>query len=154
MHPHAEVMMRSDSHLSTTTTPARMDIPRAAVVTLGLGITGAALGAPFGAALLTAIMLITEYSSCFPCMAGVPTAGGIIGAGLGFFAFPFTAWSLPRVSMGRILIATAVGMTIGSAAGLLMPNLDGLGSMIGAMIGFGTATSWLGYRSGLQSQVE
>jgi hypothetical protein len=57
---------------------------------------------------------------------------------LGTLALPFSAWTLPHVSVGRIISATAAGTVVGTLTGALFTGLDAFGPMLGAMIGLGS----------------
>src|SRR5690349_17850849 len=111
--------MRLGIQRPTAATNRRISIPRALGVTLGLGIAGAGFGASIGAGTLAAINLAIDGPGGFPYVFDAYTFAGGVGAFLGVIAFPYVAWSLPTVSIGRILAATAVGTAIGGAAGFL-----------------------------------
>jgi hypothetical protein len=131
----------------TAATIRRITIPRALGVTLGLGIAGAAVGASIGAGMLGVISLGIDGPGGFPYFFDAYLFAGAIGAGLGVIAYPYIAWSLPTVSIGRILAATTMGTAIGGTAGLLGTNLDFIGAVLGAVFGFGCGASWLAIRS-------
>jgi len=133
---------------------ARIDVARAAGVTIGLGVTGAIAGAPLGTLLFAVMGLAEDGYDCYSYMPDVVLAGVIIGGGLGALVLPFSAWTLPRAPVGHILSATAAGTVVGTLAGALLMGLDALGPLLGAIIGFGSATSWLGFRTGTSFEAE
>src|SRR5687767_10615454 len=108
---------------------ARVDIPRAAGVTLGLGATGAVAGAPVGSLLLAAMSLAADGYDFYSYMPDVLLAGAVAGGALGALALPFTAWTLPRVTVGQILSATTAATIVGILAGSLLTVLNTAGPM-------------------------
>jgi hypothetical protein len=130
------------------TTNAGVDIPRAAAATLGLGVAGAAAGAAVGALLFAVLVMAAEGYSRHTYLSVVLQAGAIVGGAVGALVIPFTAWTLPHVPLGRILCATTAATIVGTLMGALFTGVDTLGPMLGATVGFGSATSWLGFRSG------
>jgi len=135
--------MRLGVRGATAATNRRITLSRALGATVALGVVGAGVGASIGAGMLVAISFATAGPDDFPYLFVYPFARDI-GAGLGVIALPYAAWSLPRVSIGRILATTTIGTIIGGAAGFVW--IDLLGAMLGAIIGFGCAASWLGIR--------
>lgn len=139
--------MRLGIRGATAATNARISIARALGVTIGLGAAGASVGASLGAGLLAVISLAIDGPGGFPYLWDAFSLASLMGAGLGAIALPYVAWSLPRVTIGRIVATTALGTVIGGTAGFLWINLHALGAIIGAVIGFGCAASYLGIRS-------
>ena len=139
--------MRLGIRGATAEKNARISIPRALGVTFGLGAAGASVGASLGAGLLAAIRLAIDGPGGFPYLWDAFSLAGLVGAGLGAIALPYVAWSLPRVTIGRIVATTALGTVMGATAGFLWMDLDFLGAIIGAVMGFGCAAAYLGIRS-------
>ena len=132
---------------SPSNAPTR--ILRALGVTAALGVAGTSLGAILGGGLFAALSLMFDNSGCVQILPGYAfLAGAVLGSGFGGIALPLTAWTLPRVAIGRIVAATALGAIIGGTAGFLLTDLDLSGSMLGSLVGFGLATSIVGFRNG------
>ena len=82
--------MRLGIQGATAATNRRITIPRALGVTLGLGITGAAMGASIGAGLLVVIGYVSDGPGGFPYVFDAYTFAGTVGAGLG--VIPAKLW--------------------------------------------------------------
>ena len=123
-------------------------ILRALGVTLGLGVAGTSLGAILGGGLFAALSVVINNSGCVQISPGYAfLAGGTLGGGFGGIALPLAAWTLPRVAIGRIVAATALGAIAGGTAGFVLTNPDFSAVVLGSLIGFGLATSLVGFRS-------
>ena len=123
-------------------------ILRALGVTAALGIAGTALGAIVGGGLFAALSLMINNSGCIQISPGYAfLAGGTLGGGFGGIALPLTAWALPRVAIGRLVATIALGATLGGMAGFLLTDPDFSSTILGSLIGFGFATSVVGFRS-------
>ena len=132
-----------------TPTNAPTRILRALGVTVGLGVAGTSLGAILGGGLFAALSLVFDNSGCVQILPGYAFLGGaVLGSGFGGIALPLTAWTLPRVAIGRIIAATALGAILGGTVGFLLTDLDFSGTMMGSLVGFGLATSIVGFRNG------
>ena len=133
--------------LSHPTSPdsRRIAIPRAAAVTLGLGVAGAVIGAPIGAAVFGAVYLLQDFYWCYvPSVPDTLAGGGIVGAGFGFLALPFTAWTRPRVAFGRIISATTLATVAAGSTAFVVAALDHTAPLLAALAGFVYAASRLG----------
>ena len=137
--------MRLGIRGATAATNARISIARAVGVTIGLGAVGASVGAGLAAGLFAVLSLAIDGPGGYPYVWDAFWLAGVIGAGLGAIALPYVAWSLPRVAIGRIVATTALGTAIGGTAGFLW--MHALGALLGAVMGFGCAASYLGIRS-------
>jgi hypothetical protein len=114
---------------------------RVATITLSIAAIGAVIGGVLGAALLAVWGLrLGVQGSAFVARAGF---GAGVGAGLGAVLAPITAWAfLRRVPLGRALVQTSLGTTLGAAVGLvvgtfgLAPRTSLPAGLVGALLGF------------------
>ena len=112
---------------------------RVAIITLGLALTGAVVGAVLGALslwLATAIRGMTLSLNS----AHILLEGAQAGALMGTVLAPVAAWSLMRsVPLWRAFAEPALGTVVGALAGTLLGPLwrPGLAwSIVGGLIGF------------------
>ena len=118
-----------------------MRLGRAATITLSIAAIGAIIGAALGAGLLAVwVLRLGVQGSGF---LNASLAGAANGALLGAVLAPITAWTfLRRVPLGRALLQTAIGTTLGAAVGLIagsvrLPVIQTLPvGLIGALVGF------------------
>ena len=118
-----------------------MRFGRIAAVTVSIAAIGAVIGGALGAALL-AVWALRLGVSGRDFVDGALFGAGT-GAALGAVLAPITAWTfLRRIPLGRALAHTAIGTTVGAAAGLVigaigLPALTSLpAGLVGALIGF------------------
>jgi hypothetical protein len=131
----------------TAESNARISVPRAIGVTLGLFVTGTTIGACLGAGLLAALSLAVDGSGGYPYVWDAFYVAGFLGGVIGAIALPFTTWALPRVSIGKIIATTAAGTSIGAASFFSWAEMNAVAGMLGAVIGFSCAAGYLGIRS-------
>lgn len=118
-------------HLTRNADPRRV-----AGVTLGLAAAGAVAGAAVG----TAMTLVTGGFASAPSVAGVLLNAAAVGAASGAVLFPVGAWILMRrVPVGRALLGTLVPSALGAALALGFFGLTAPVGILGAVIGFGAA---------------
>ncbi|HUQ82788.1 MAG TPA: hypothetical protein VM076_16675 [Gemmatimonadaceae bacterium] len=117
-----------------------MQLGRVATITLSIAAIGAIIGAALGAGLLAVWVLRLGVHGAF---LSTTLAGAGNGAVLGAILAPITAWTfLRRVPLGRALLQTAIGTTLGAAVGLVagsirLPIIQTLpAGLIGALVGF------------------
>jgi hypothetical protein len=115
---------------------------RILLVTAGLSVAGAILGALAAVLALILVVLSTATGSrtwltISPDMVTVAAAdGAIFGTILG----PVTAWlALRRVPLGRAMLMTTAGTTAGALLGTPLP----FGSYLGAVCGFLVTAYWV-----------
>lgn len=115
---------------------------RVLLVTAGLALAGAILGAMASIGALAALVLgssivdRTSYSLDGEILLVAGTVGAICGVVLG----PLTAWiALRRVPLGRAMLTTTAGTVIGSMLGTPLAY----GSLLGAVGGFALSAIWL-----------
>jgi hypothetical protein len=118
-----------------------MRLGRVATITLSIAAIGAVIGGVLGAGLLAVWALRLNVGGSSILQAALFGAGN--GAALGAVLAPITAWAfLRRVPLGRALAQTALGTTLGAAAGLVLgsvrfPAIASLPTgLAGALIGF------------------
>ena len=115
---------------------------RVVTVTLSIALIGAIIGAIVGAILLAVWSLPFVFLRGNQLISDA-TAGAIVGALLGGVLAPVTAWTfLRRVPLGKALLQTTLGTTLGAAIGLVFDRL-GVAPVhavpvgfVGALIGF------------------
>lgn len=128
-----------------------MRLGRAFSITLVIALVGAVIGAVMGGLLFAAWRSFHSISiGLGERSMRVIAVGAAGGAGLGAVLAPLTSWVfLRRVPLGKALLQTTVGTTVGAAIGLVV---DGLGpsygfiipaSLIGAILGFLAAATRL-----------
>jgi|SRR5688572_15833518 len=121
-----------------------MRLGRIAAITASIAAIGAVIGGTLGAALL-AVWALRLGIRGEDFLEGALFGAGT-GAGLGAVLAPITAWAfLRRVPLGRALVETAIGTTLGAAVGLVIGSIgkpDALqvmalpAGLVGALIGF------------------
>jgi hypothetical protein len=123
----------------------RLDRPtRIAVVTTGLTAAGAAAGASCAAVSIAIIALVEGGSAAIMSRSIVPilAIGSAFGGLVGALVAPLLGWGLlRRVALGRMLIVTFAGTTLGALVGELVDRLAPLprflpGVFAGALLGF------------------
>ena len=138
--------MRLGIQGATAAANARVSVPRAILVTFGLGGVGAAGGAGLGAGLAAAVNFAI-HGPGYPYILEASPLAGFIGGMIGAIAFPFTVWSLPRVGVGRIIAATSLGTALGGTSFFFWADWDPFAAILGAIIGFAFGATCLGIRS-------
>ena len=121
--------------------PGRISLVRAVAVTAGLSVIGMLCGAVLGAfALLPVTLLSTNVSDPNAWRIGV-AIGAWGGALFGSVLAPLVAWIfLRRVSLGRAIAQTALGVVVGVAiAAVVNPAL----SIPFGLAGFVAVAVWL-----------
>jgi len=128
-----------------------MRIGRAVSITLAIALVGAIIGATVGGLLFAAWRSLHWISiGAGERSARVIAVGAAGGAALGAILAPLTSWVfLRRVPLGKALLQTTVGTTVGAAIGL---GVDSVGltysfiipaSLVGAIVGFLAAATRL-----------
>jgi hypothetical protein len=119
---------------------------RAAGASVGLLLTGAAVGAALAVGVLAVWGRVLDGPGGFPYVWDAFELAGVIGAALGGVLLPLTAWTiLPHVSFGRIVAETSVGALLGAVAAIVA-DTDPLSVPLGALAGFGIAVLQLRLR--------
>jgi hypothetical protein len=104
---------------------------RIALVTIGLSVTGAIVGAVAGAAAFLLGVLASGRLSDW----GLSGAAAMLGAFYGSIGAPLFGWLVLRhVPLGRAIGWTALGTVVGGATGWVFPLV--LNPVIGAFGGF------------------
>ena len=102
-------------------------VPRVAGVTLALAGTGAVLGAGLSAAVLAAIIGGLQFAGGYPWLGRLFAIAAGVGGALGAILAPMSAFTLlRRVALGKALLGTMLGMSLGSAGGLVASGQDPL----------------------------
>ena len=115
-------------------------------LTVGLGVTGAVLGALCGVVLMTvADVIIFGMRGLRLDIAEAVAAQ--VGALLGAVLAPTSAWLLMRhVPLWRAILDPTIGTCVGALAGILMGRDDGVRFVLGlsgAIVGFIVSVFWL-----------
>jgi hypothetical protein len=128
-----------------------MQVGRAVSITLAIALVGAIIGGAMGG-LLFAVWRSLHWLSIWDGESAVRVigAGAAAGAALGAVLAPLTSWVfLRRVPLGKALVHSTVGTTIGAAIGLAADSLGPThrfivpASLIGAIVGFLAAATRL-----------
>lgn len=117
----------------------REQLRRIAVVTLGLSVAGAVVGAALGVLAVAGLLVALGGRGAD----GLLVIAGGFGAVLGLVLAPIAAWTLMRhVPLWRAITETGLGTALGSAAGwVLAPVIGGaaLWPLALGLVGFGAA---------------
>jgi len=120
-----------------------MRLGRAVTVTLGIALVGAIIGGVIGGALFTAWYGLVRMRSNDLDPGMLIGRGAAAGATLGTVLAPLTSWVfLRRIPLGKALLQTTLGTTIGAAVGLLVdraaltPESFVPATLLGAVVGF------------------
>jgi hypothetical protein len=121
-----------------------MRVGRAVSITIAIALVGAVIGGAVGAALFAVwtslSWVITLDRGDGPSVIAV---GAATGAGLGSVLAPLTSWVfLRRVPLGKALLQTTVGTTLGTVIGL---GLDGAGLMLRTHVPAGLVGAFVGF---------
>lgn len=123
-----------------------MQIGRAVSITLAIALVGAIIGGAMGGLLFAAWAILRWVTDD----ATVVAVGVAAGAALGAVLAPLTSWLfLRRVPLGKALLQTTVGTTLGAAIGLAVDSLGPTqrfiipASLAGAIVGFLAAATRL-----------
>ena len=129
-------------------------VTRILLVTAGLSIAGAFLGALAATIALvtivaTSVLTTRPWGTISPDMLIVAAGEGAI---FGLLLGPLTAWlALRRVPLGRALVTTTAGTTVGAILGAPLPIA---GPMLGAIAGFLVTSFWLRQRKSVRDSAE
>ena len=139
-----------------------MRVGRAAAITLGIALVGAIIGGVMGAVLFAAwegLIWVRSYDVVDRGM--VIVQGAAAGATLGAVLAPLTSWVfLRRVALGKALLHTTAGTTIGAAVGLLVdragltPKSFVPAILLGAVVGFLAAAIRLRFLTRTRARVQ
>lgn len=124
----------------------RIDPKKVVLVTLGLAVAGAAVGAVLGALVLSGMLVAMEGWGDFTSDPSVPLVGATFGGLFGAVLGPLAAWLLMRsVPLGKAIGGTALGTAVGAAAAIA---LGGAPLIPLSLAGFAVAAVYLRVRSG------
>lgn len=117
-------------------------VRRILLVTAGLSVAGAVLGALASVCALAVLVvgsaIVHRSSLLLDTELLVPAAA--VGAMCGVVLGPVTAWiALRRVPLGRAMLTATAGTAIGALLGTPLP----FGSLLGALAGFSLSAFWL-----------
>ena len=126
------------------------------LVTAGLSATGGLVGAGCAVAALSTIAIISGNASVLTADGPPPLVGVVaaFGACCGMVGGPLLGWGLlRRVPLGRAILWTALGTTVGAISGELLRSVDLMpptipGVLAGAVLGFVGAGVVLRARTG------
>jgi hypothetical protein len=114
-------------------------IRRIVTVTLGLTLTGAAVGAGLGGSILLGWVAATSVHGLrFPA-AQLFGFGALYGAAIGAVIAPIASWTLlRRVPLGRAIggaaLGTAIGALVGGSLAVVGPLLGGIAGFVAGVI--------------------
>ena len=129
-------------------------VSRILLVTAGLSVAGALLGA---LAATVALVTIVQTTALAAHAGGTITSDMLVvaagdGAVFGLFLGPLIAWlALRRVPLGQALVASTAGTTVGAIVGSPLPFV---GPILGAVAGFVATSMWLRHRGSVQRLAE
>jgi hypothetical protein len=109
-----------------TPVDVRPNPARVALVTAGLAVTGAVLGAMAGALALGIVFAFTWGPVGLSDLV-ILIMPAFVGGFIGFFAAPLAGWLLLRhVPLGRAFTGLALGTVVGGLAGWFLPGNEDL----------------------------
>ena len=124
-----------------------MQVGRAVSITLAIALVGAIIGGAMGGLLFAAWAILRWVRTDDATVVAVGVAAG---AALGAVLAPLTSWLfLRRVPLGKALLQTTVGTTLGAAIGLAVDSVGPThrfivpASLVGAIVGFLAAATRL-----------
>jgi hypothetical protein len=114
-------------------------IGRILVVTLGLVLTGATVGAVLGGAILLGWVAVANPHGAPLPIVQLLKVGAFFGAWVGAIIAPIASWTLlRRVPLGRAIAGAAIGTTLGAIIGspleMIGPLLGGVGGFVAAAV--------------------